>query len=87
MKKFQCAYGTNYKILKKTANLCYSKISRFFTEADKMKKTIISLIIMIVSSCVGLFVGGQLNNDIVGGMILFALISGIACVIHTIENK
>ena len=51
-----------------------------------MRKTIISLIIMIVSSCIGLFVGGMLNN-MVGGMILFALISGIACIIHTLENK
>ena len=32
-----------------------------------MRKTFISLIIMIVSSCIGLFVGGLLNNDMVGG--------------------
>ncbi len=52
-----------------------------------MGKTIISLIIMIVSSCIGLIVGGLLNNDMVGGMILFALISGIACIIHTLESR
>jgi len=53
-----------------------------------MRKTIISLIIMIVSSCMGLFVGGLLNNDImVGWMILFAFISGVACIIHTLESK
>lgn len=52
-----------------------------------MGKTIISLIIMIVSSCAGLFVGGLFNNDMIGGMILFALISGIACIIHTLENR
>lgn len=51
-----------------------------------MGKTVISLIIMVVSSGVGLFVGGLLNN-MVGGMILFALISGIACIIHTLENS
>ena len=50
-----------------------------------MGKTVISLIIMVVSSGVGLFVGGLLNN-MVGGMILFALISGIACIIHTLEK-
>lgn len=52
-----------------------------------MRKTIISLIIMIVSSFVGLFAGGLLNNDIMGGMILFAIISGIACIIHTLESR
>lgn len=52
-----------------------------------MGKTILSLIIMIVSSIAGLFAGGLLFNDITGGMILFALISGIACIIHTLENK
>lgn len=51
-----------------------------------MSKTIISLIIMIVSSCIGLFVGALLSNDMIGGMILFALISGIACIIHTLES-
>lgn len=56
-------------------------------EVDEMRRTIISLIIMIASSCVGLVVGGLLNNDMVGGMILFALISGIACIIHTLDNK
>ena len=35
---------------------------------------------MIVSNCIGLFAVGLLNNDLVGGMILFALISGIACI-------
>lgn len=52
-----------------------------------MRKTIVSLIIMIISSFAGLFAGGLLANDMVGGMILFALISGIACIIYTLENK
>ena len=57
----------------------------YIMEVGKMRKTIISLIIMVLSSCIGLFVGGMLNN-MVGGMILFALISGIACIIHTLEK-
>ena len=52
-----------------------------------MRKTMISLIIMIVSSCIGLFAGGLLANNMIGGMILFALISGIACIIHTLETR
>ncbi len=52
-----------------------------------MRKTTISLIIMIVSSCIGFLVGGILNNDMMGGMILFAFISGVTCIIHTLENR
>ncbi len=51
-----------------------------------MGKTISSLIIMILSSLIGLYIGGMLNN-MIGGMILFALISGIACIIHTLEHQ
>lgn len=50
-----------------------------------MRKTVASIVIMALSSCVGLFVGGMLNNT-VGGMILFALVSGIACIIYTLEK-
>ena len=57
----------------------------YIMEVGKMRKTTISLIIMVLSSCIGLFVGGMLNN-MVGGMILFALISGIPCIIHTLEK-
>ena len=52
-----------------------------------MGRATISLIIMIVSSCAGLVVGGLLNNDMMGGMILLALISGITCIIYTLDNR
>lgn len=51
-----------------------------------MTKTIVSLIIMVISGCIGVFIGGMLNN-MIGGAILFALISGIACIVYTIDNK
>ena len=50
-----------------------------------MLKTIASVIIMIISSVVGLFLGAILNN-VIGGMILLALVSGIACIIYTLDN-
>lgn len=51
-----------------------------------MSNTIVSLIIMIISSIVGMFFGGMFN-DTISGMILFALISGIACIIYSLENR
>ena len=51
-----------------------------------MLKTIASVIIMIISSVAGLFLGALLNNAI-GGMILLALVSGIACIIFTLDNR
>jgi len=51
-----------------------------------MTKTIVSLIIMVISSCIGLYIGGMLNS-MIGGAILFALISGISCIVYTIDNK
>ena len=48
--------------------------------------TVISVIIMVIAAAAGLFLGAFLN-DIVGGMILLALIAGIACIIHTIEEN
>ena len=54
-------------------------------EGFEMEKTIVSLIVMIISSCMGMFVGGLFNNTI-GGMILFVLVSGIACIIHSLEK-
>ena len=49
-------------------------------------KTIASVIIMIIVSAAGLFLGALLNNAI-GGMILVALVSGIACIIYTLEKQ
>lgn len=47
---------------------------------------ILSVIIMTVMAIIGFFVGAFLDN-VVGGSILFALISGIACIIHAINHK
>ena len=51
-----------------------------------MFKTVVSVIIMVVASIAGMFLGALFNNAI-GGMILLALISGIACVIHSLDNR
>ena len=51
-----------------------------------MFKTIVSIIIMALAGVAGLFLGA-LFNDAVGGMTLLVLLSGIACIIHTIDNK
>lgn len=51
-----------------------------------MSKTIVAVIIMVIAAIVGLFIGAALN-DIVGGMILMVLISGIACIVHAIETS
>lgn len=51
-----------------------------------MSKTIGAIFAMVVASIVGFFIGAALN-DIVGGMILMVLISGIACIIHAIETS
>ena len=45
-----------------------------------------SVIIMVAASIGGMFFGALFNNAI-GGMILFALISGIACIIHSLDNR
>lgn len=38
-----------------------------------------------VASIAGMFFGAAMNNAI-GGMILFVLISGIACIIHSLNK-
>ena len=40
---------------------------------------------MVIAGIVGFFVGAYLS-DAMGGAILFSLISGIACLIYTIDN-
>ena len=47
---------------------------------------ILAVVIMAVMGLVGLFIGIS-GNDPFGGAILFALISGIACIIQTINKK
>ena len=51
-----------------------------------MTRTIVSILIMAISSFAGLFLGALLN-EAMGGMILLALISGIACIIHTLDTR
>ena len=51
-----------------------------------MFKTVVSVIIMVVASIAGMFLGALFNNAI-GGMILLALISGLACIIHSLDNR
>lgn len=50
-----------------------------------MLKAIASVIIMVIPSDAVLFFGALLNNAI-GGMILLALVLGIACIIYTLDN-
>lgn len=52
----------------------------------KKFRTIVSVIIMILCGCVGLYFGGALNNAI-GGCILGVLLSGIACIIYVLDNQ
>lgn len=51
-----------------------------------MSKTLEAIVTMVVAAIVGFFIGAALN-DIVGGMILMVLISGIACIVHAIETS
>lgn len=46
-----------------------------------------AVVIMAVMAAIGFFIGGAWINDNFGGAILFALISGMACVIHAINRK
>ncbi len=47
--------------------------------------TVTSVVVMFIAAGAGFFLGAFLN-DILGGMILLALIAGIACIVHTIEK-
>lgn len=51
----------------------------------KKFRTVVSVMIMLLCAAAGLFLGASLNNAI-GGSILGALISGIACLIYTLDN-
>ena len=46
----------------------------------------LSVIIMTVMALTGFFIGGFLDNAI-GGAVLFAMISGIACIIRAIDHR
>lgn len=52
----------------------------------KKFRTVVSLIIMILTGIIGFFIGATLN-EAMNGAILFSLIAGIACLIYTIDNR
>lgn len=51
-------------------------------------RTVVSVIIMILASIAGLFVGIALREEggALSGAVLFALIAGIACIIYVLDN-
>lgn len=51
----------------------------------KKFRTVISVIIMVLSGLAGIFAGSALSDPL-GGAILFSMIAGIACVIYSIDN-
>ncbi len=52
----------------------------------KKFRTAVSVLIMAIAGTVGLFVGGAMNEAL-NGAILFSMISGIACIVYTIDNR
>ncbi len=52
----------------------------------KKERTIVSVIIMILAGIIGFFIGSALDNSF-GGAILFSMISGIGCIIYTLDNQ
>ena len=52
----------------------------------KKERTIISVIIMILAGIIGFFFGSPFGNRF-GGAILFSMISGIGCIIYTLDNR
>lgn len=51
----------------------------------KMGKTISSVIIMIIAGIIGFLIGSAFGNRFEGA-ILFSMISGIGCIIYTLDN-
>ena len=49
-------------------------------------RTAVSVVIMGIAGVAGLFVGGLLQEDGMGGAVLFSLIAGLACLIYTVDN-
>ena len=52
----------------------------------KKFRTIVSLIAMVLAGVAGFFAGSALENAF-GGAIIFSLITGIACVVYTVDNR
>ena len=53
----------------------------------KKLRTVASILIMVLAGIVGLFVGASLQEDGLGGALLFSMIAGIACIVYTIDNR
>ncbi len=53
----------------------------------KKFRTSVSVIVMAFSGIIGFFAGTALNNEGIGGAILFSLIAGIACLIYAVDNN
>ncbi len=51
-----------------------------------MVRTIVSIVIMLISALVGIFVGSAMNGAEIFG-IIFSMIAGFSCTIHAIESK
>ena len=51
----------------------------------KKFKTVLAVIIMVIAGIVGFFIGATLD-EAMDGAILFSMITGIACIIYTIDN-
>ena len=52
----------------------------------KMGKTISSVMIMIIAGIIGFRIGSPFGNRFEGA-ILFSMISGIGCIIYTLDNR
>lgn len=49
-------------------------------------RTIISLVLIIISAVIGFFMGAGMNQAM-GGADLFATVTGFACTIQAVESK
>lgn len=66
--------------------MLYNRQYEIFYERRFFCMTVASVIIMLLVSVAGLFLGVYFSN-VTGSMILLALISGIACTICTLEKR
>lgn len=51
----------------------------------KKFRTAVSVIVMALAGTVGFFIGAALEDGF-GGAILFSIISGISCIVYTLDN-
>ena len=52
----------------------------------KKYRTVACVIIMAIAAIAGFFIGATLY-EAMGGVILFSMIAGIACIVYSIENR